>query len=115
MKFEDIEKYYKRIDIISEANLINFYSTRLARTKSFDEKNSLIRAVDIIKRRYDSFYEYVFIRHTQDTTNNLFSEEFKYFEANEDEFNKACVKFAQTLLDDDDLDRLKKRWGQILL
>lgn len=61
MKFEDIEKYYKRIDIISEANLINFYATRLARTKNFDEKNSLIRAVDIIKRRYDNFYEYVFI------------------------------------------------------
>lgn len=112
MKFEDIEKYYKRIDIISEANLINFYSTRLARTKSFDEKNTIIRAVDIIKRRYDNFYEYVFIRHTQDSSNNFFSEEFKYFEANEDEFKKACVKFALTLLDDDDLDKLKKRWGK---
>lgn len=65
MKFEDIEKYYKRIDILSEANLINFYATRLARTKNFDEKNSLIRAVDIIKRRYDNFYEYVFIRYNR--------------------------------------------------
>ena len=41
MKFEDIEKYYKRIDIISEANLINFYATRLARTKNFDERRGL--------------------------------------------------------------------------
>ena len=112
MKFDEIKKFYKRIDIISEANLINFYANRLARTKSFDEKNSIIREVDIIKRRYDSFYEYVFIRFAQDSSDNFFNGEFKYIEENEDEFKKACVKFAQTLLDDDDLDKLKKRWGK---
>ncbi len=112
MKFDEIKKFYKRIDIISEANLINFYANRLARTKSFDEKNSIIREVDIIKRRYDSFYEYVFIRFAQDSSDNFFNGEFKYIEDNEDEFKKACVKFAQTLLDDDDLDKLKKRWGK---
>lgn len=110
MKFDEIKKLYKRIDIISEANLINFYANRLARTKSFDEKNSIIREVDIIKRRYDSFYEYVFIRFAQDSSDKFFNGEFKYIEDNEDEFKKACVKFAQTLLDDDDLDKLKKRW-----
>ena len=112
MKFDEIKKLYKRIDIISEANLINFYANRLARTKSFDEKNSIIREVDIIKRRYDSFYEYVFIRFAQDSSDKFFNGEFKYIEENEDEFKKACVKFAQTLLDDDDLDKLKKRWGK---
>ena len=112
MKFDEIKKLYKRIDIISEANLINFYANRLARTKSFDEKNSIIREVDIIKRRYDSFYEYVFIMFAQDSSDKFFNGEFKYIEDNEDEFKKACVKFAQTLLDDDDLDKLKKRWGK---
>lgn len=112
MKFDEIEKLYKRIDIISEANLINFYANRLARTKSFDEKNSIIREVDIIKRRYDSFYEYVFIKITQNNEDKFFNDEFKYFEDNEDEFKKSCVKFAQTLLDDDDIDKLKKRWGK---
>lgn len=112
MKFDEIEKLYKRIDIPSEANLVNFYANRLARTKSFDEKNSIIREVDIIKRRFDTFYEYVFIRFTQDTSNKFFADEYEYYEANIDEFKKSCVKFAQTLLDDDDLDKLKKRWGK---
>ena len=112
MKFDEIKKFYKRIDIISEANLINFYANRLARTKRFDEKNAIIREVDIIKRRYDSFYEYVFIKITQNNEDKFFNDEFKYFEDNEDEFKKSCVKFAQTLLDDDDIDKLKKRWGK---
>lgn len=112
MKFDEIEKLYKRIDVLSEANLINFYANRLARTKSFDEKNAIIREVDIIKRRYDSHYEYVFIKITQNNEDNFFNDEFKYFEDNEDEFKKSCVKFAQTLLDDDDIDKLKKRWGK---
>lgn len=112
MKFDEIEKLYKRIDILSEANLINFYANRLARTKSFDEKNAIIREVDIIKRRYDSYYEYVFIKITQNNEDKFFNDEFKYFEDNEDEFKKSCVKFALTLLDDDDIDKLKKRWGK---
>lgn len=112
MKFDEIEKLYKRIDILSEANLINFYANRLARTKSFDEKNAIIREVDIIKRRYDSYYEYVFIKITQNNEDKFFKDEFKYFEDNEDEFKKSCVKFALTLLDDDDIDKLKKRWGK---
>lgn len=112
MKFDEIEKLYKRIDVLSEANLINFYANRLARTKSFDEKNAIIREVDIIKRRYDSHYEYVFIKITQNNEDKFFNDEFKYFEDNEDEFKKSCVKFALTLLDDDDIDKLKKRWDK---
>lgn len=112
MLFDKIEKDYKRIDILSEANLVNYYASCLARSSDFDEKNTLIREVDIIKRRYHSFKEYVFVKFSQDASDEFFKNEFSYILSNEDEFKKATIKFALTLLEDDDIERLKKRWGK---
>lgn len=112
MDFNDLEKKYKRLNISGEANLINYYSTRISRSNNIQDKNKFIKEVDIIKRRYYDYTEYVYIKTTQDMNDEFFLQEAKYIQDNEDEFEKACVKFAQTLLDDDDIDELKKRWGK---
>lgn len=112
MIFNELEKTYKRLNIVGDANLINYYSTRIARTDDIDEKNKYIKLVDIIKRRYFDFSDYVYIKARQDMNNEFFIEEEKYINEYHDDFDKACVKFAQTLLDDDKLDELKKRWGK---
>lgn len=112
MIFNQLEKTYTRLDILAEANLINYYTTRIARSKSLVEKNKYIKEVDIIKRRYYDFANYVFIKTTQNINDKFFSEEERYIEEHSDDFDKACVKFAQTLLEDDEIDELKKRWGK---
>lgn len=112
MNFNELEKNYKRLDIQAEANMVNYYARRIARSNDINEKNKYIKKVDIIKRRFYDFNDYVYIKSMQDMNNEFFAQEQSYIDQYHDDFDKACVKFAQTLLDDDDLDELKKRWGK---